>query len=234
MAAIEEAVRYPMEREDWIKTILIGGVLLFLGFLIVPAVIAYGYIITAIRDNLEGKAHPPEFDDWGDLAMKGVYGWIIGIVYMIVPLIIGAVTFGGSVLAAGSGSQAGAMAGIAGMIGGFLITAVLSLLFGYFVVVAIVNFARTGKLGDGFDFETIKRVAFSSEYFTAWLISVGVFIVAGIIGSVLNVIPFLGFLMGSFVFFYAQLVAAPIWADGFAAGFGGPSPDRGSLEEPAV
>ena len=120
------------------------------------------------------------------------------------------------------------------MVGGFLLTTILSLVFGYFAVVAIVNFARSGELGAGFDFSTIKQVALSGEYFTAWLISLGIFIVAAIISGILNVVPFLGVLLGSFVFFYAQLAVAPIWADGFAAALSGTSPGQAGIEEPAV
>jgi hypothetical protein len=41
-----------------------------------------------------------------------------------------------------------------------------------------------------------------------------------VIATVLNIIPFRGFIVGSFVFFYAQIVAAALWADGFTTALG--------------
>ena len=126
MVRLETAVRYPMAKDDWIKTLVIGGVLVLFSFLIIPAIAAYGYLITAIRDSLEGKPEPPEFEDWGALLRKGVLGWVIGIVYMIVPLIVTAVLVGGSIAAMASGSSAGQAAGLAGMFGGLTVSFILS------------------------------------------------------------------------------------------------------------
>lgn len=66
--------------------------------------------------------------------------------------------------------------------------------------------------------------------------AVGVFTVASIITGVLNAIPLLGGVTGAFVVFYAQIVAAYLWADGFtdATGqTGQPTPggaDSGGVE----
>lgn len=217
MASVEESIRYPMESDEWLKTLGIGGVLLLFSFLIIPAIAVYGYLVTAIRDSLEGKPEPPVFEAWGDLLRKGILGWVIGLIYMIVPLVIAAVTVGGSLIGIATGSRAGQAAGIAGIIGGLGLSFLLSLVFGYFAVVALVNFARTDDFGAAFDFTTIRQVALDGKYFVPWLLSVAVFIVASIIGGVLNVVPFLGAIVGAFLFFYAEVVAANLWADGFAA-----------------
>lgn len=223
-----------MEGDEWKKTILIGGVLLLFSFLIVPAILAYGFVIRTIHDCLEGETAPPEFGEWRELAIQGIYGWIIGIIYLIIPFIVGAVTVGGSLTAIGSGTQTGAAAGVAGIVGGFFVTTILSLVFGYFAVVAIVNFARRGEFNAGFEFDTIKQIALSGDYFKAWLLGVGVFIVASVISGILNIIPFLGFIIGSFVLFYAQLSAAKLWADGFSAAIGDSTQSSPDLDEAAV
>lgn len=220
MAALGDAITYPMEREDWIKNVLIGGVLVLFGFLLVPMFLVYGYVVRAIRDSMEGRPEPPAFGEWGSLLVEGLQAWIIGLIFMIVPLAVGAVTVGGSILAMATGSRSGAAAGMGGLLVGFLLTFVLSLVFGYFAVVAIVNFAREERFGAAFDVGTIKRVGFDRDYAVAWLVSVVVFLVAGAIGGVLNVIPFLGFVVAAFVYYYAAVVAANLWAGGFVEAVG--------------
>ena len=217
MDSIENTVTYPTESDEWLKTVLIGGVLTVFGFLLIPMLPVYGYIVRTLRHRLDGRPEPPAFTDWGSLFVDGLQAWVIAIIYLLVPLIVGGVTVGGSIAAMATGSRAGSAAGMAGLVGGFAITFVLMLVFGYFAVIAVVNFAREGRFGAAFDFETIRAVALDRDYAIPWGVSVVVFIVAGVIASVLNIIPFLGFVVGSFVFFYAQIVAASLWADGFAA-----------------
>lgn len=220
MVAIGDAISYPMERDDWIKTVLIGGVLTIFSFLIIPALPVYGYVVRAIRTSLGGQAEPPAFDDWGSLFVEGIQAWVIGIIYMIIPGIVAFVLIGGSIAAMATGTRGGAAAGLGGLLVGFLVTFVLSLVFGYFAVIAVVNFAREERFGAGFDFATLQRVGFDGTYAVAWLASVVVFIVAAVIGGVLNVIPFLGLIVGSFLYFYAAVVAANLWADGFSEALG--------------
>ena len=234
MAQLEEAIRYPMASDDLVKTLLIGGGFFIFSFLIIPAILVYGYLITVIRSSLDGKPEPPVFEDWGGLLRKGILAWVIGIVYMIVPIIVASVTVGGSIAAFATGSGAGQAMGVAGLLGGLGLSFILTLLFGYFAVVAVVNFARTDELGAAFDFSTIRAVAMDGDYFGPWLLSVVVFIIASVIGGVLNVVPILGAIVGLFVFFYAQIVAANLWADGFAAAFDGEVSEPSPVEDPAV
>ena len=235
MASIEDAVTYPMESDEWIKIVLIGGVLTVFGFLVVPMLPVYGYIVRTLRHRLDGRPEPPSFDEWGSLFINGLQAWVIGIIYLLIPMIVGGITVGGSIAAMATGSRTGSAAGVAGLIGGLTITFVLTLVFGYFAVVAVVNFAREDRFGAAFDLDTIRAVAFDRDYAVAWGISVVVFVVAGVIASVLNVIPFLGFIIGSFVFFYAQIVASFLWANGFTAVLGAQSSTGDlSAQEPMV
>lgn len=213
---MEFNVTYPMERDDWVKTVLVGGVLVFFGFLFVPMLVVYGYVVRTIRGSLSGDAEPPAFGEWGGLLVDGLKAWVIGVVYLLVPALVAAVTVGGSVLAIASGSEAGAAAGLGGMVFGLALSAVLSLLFGYLAVVALVNFAREERMGAAFEFGTIRTVAFDRNYAIAWLASVGVFIVVGLISA----IPLLGWIVTPFAGFYAAIVAAKLWADGFAGATG--------------
>lgn len=215
MVEIAEAVTYPTESEESVKIILIGGILSLLSFLIIPAILLYGYIIQVIRARFDEAPEPPAFDDWGTLLTDGIQSLVIGIVYLLVPLVVGGVTVGGSIAAIATGTRSGGAAGFGGLIIGFLLSAVLGLVFSYLAVAAILNFAHEGDLSAGFDFEAIKTLVLSSDYAVAWVTAIAVFIIASIVVGMLNIIPLLGGIVGAFVFFYAQLVAAYLWADGF-------------------
>ncbi|MDR9432115.1 MAG: DUF4013 domain-containing protein, partial [Natronomonas sp.] len=140
----DKIATYPMERDDWLKTLLIGGVLLLLGALVVPLFVVYGYLVRTIRESIAGEPKPPAFDGWGELLVDGVQAWIVSLVYLIFPLIVAVVTVGGSIVAIATGSEAGAAAGAGGLFVGLTLSALLSIAFGYLAVVALVNFAKEG------------------------------------------------------------------------------------------
>lgn len=213
MREFDNLIRYPMESEDWVKTIILGGVFLFLSFLIIPMFLVYGYLVRAIRESLEDASEPPVFEDWGDIFVEGLQAWIIGLIYMLIPLIVMFVTVGTAVLTFATGTEAGAAAGFGSLFFGFGITLILVLVFGYVGVAGIVNFAKEERFGAAFDFSTLQEVIFNREYAIAFLVAVVVFIVA----SLVNAIPLIGWLLSPFVVFYAAIIAADLWADGFSS-----------------
>lgn len=195
---------------------MIGGVLTFFAFLLIPLFAVQGYLLRVIRTSIDGESRPPEFDDWGALVVKGLKAWLIGVVYMLVPAIVAFVTIGSAIAAMVTGSQAGAAAGLAGLFGGLALTVVLSLTFGYLAVAAIVLFAREGEFGAAFDVEQLRDLAFNTDYAVAWVVSVVVFLVAGVVASV----PLVGFVLGPFASFYAVMVAGRLWAGGYVDAMG--------------
>jgi hypothetical protein len=202
---------YPTKREGWARTVLTGGVLIFLSFLVVPMVVVYGYVVATIRDSLAGEPAPPAFEDWETLLVEGGQAWLIGLLYLLVPLVVVVATVGGSVLAILTGGGADVLAGLGSALVGFTVSAVLSLLFGYVAVAALVNFASERRFGAAFDFDVIGTVVRSRAYAIAWLVSVAVFVLVGIV----SMIPLVGWVLTPFAAFYAATVAATLWAGGF-------------------
>lgn len=217
MQSITNAFEYPRDHEDWMKTVLIGGLLSAFAFLLVPIFIIYGYILRVIRYRLDGDPHPPLFDEWGELLVDGIKISVIGVVYLLIPLVVGTATVGGSIAAIATGTQGGTATGVAGLFVGFMITLVLSLLFGYIAVAAILNFAHEGYLSAAFEFDTLRTIMFDSDYAVAWLLSIAIIIGAGMVAGALNIIPIVGAIIGAFIVFYAQVMAAYLWAGGYSA-----------------
>ena len=191
-ADIETLARYPMESDDWIVTVLIGGVVLLFSFLIIPWFVVSGYLVRAIRAGMERAEHPPVFDEWGDLLKEGVVAGIIGFIYQLIPLIVFGVFVGGSFLALLTGSDAGAGLGFLGFFGGLFLWWILALAFGYVGFAGVANYAREGTFSAGFDFDIISDVVTSREYLVAWAYVIGLNLVVGIVVTVLNIVPILG------------------------------------------
>lgn len=217
MSSIEDAITYPTESDDWIVTVLIGGVLTLLSVFIIPAFIVYGYLVRAIQANLDDEPEPPTFGDWGTLIVDGIKVVVVGFIYMLIPLAVMVLTAGTAIAAMIGGGEAGAAAGAGTLIIGLLVSFVLALVFGYFAVVGIVNLAREDRFGAAFDVGTIRDVGFDGDFAVPWLISIGVFVAISVVTGVLNIIPFLGALVGVFLNFYGLIVASKLWADGFQA-----------------
>lgn len=214
---VESLVTYPMESDDWIITVAIGGVMSIFSFLIVPWFLIAGYMIRAIRAGMEGADEPPVFDEWGELLKEGVVASVIGFVYQLIPLAVFVVFVGGSFLALLTGSEAGAGIGFFGLLGGMFLWWILSLVFGYVGLAGIANYAKEGTIGAGFDFGTITQVATTGDYVMAWVYVIVLNVVVGIVVGLLNIIPFLGAIVGAFIGFYALIIASWLWGDGFAS-----------------
>ena len=218
-----EALSFPGNDDDWLETVLVGGVLSVLGFLIVPAILVNGYLLRVMAAAVAGEKAPPRFADWGDLFVDGLLVWVVQFVYVGVPSFLLAVVVGSfAVVASVSTSNATAPAQTTGGGAGLLVAVAVLAVLGIVLVLAtfvlpaaLANFARTGDVGAAFHLRTIARGAFSGGYVVALLLAIAVSIVLGLIGGALLVV-----LVGIFVLFYLQVVVYHLFGQGFAAGLG--------------
>lgn len=204
---LTEALEYPRSHDDWLKTVLIGGLLGLFTWLLVPAVLLAGYVVRVLRGTMTGNETPPVFEDWGDLFSDGLRASVIAFVYGLIPAVVLAVTavLGGLLVAGGSDASLGA-GGLVVLFGG-LLALVLGLLAAYIVPAAVANYAETGRMGAGFSWSTLRPVLFSGTYATAWATAFAIIIVASVVSAVLNIVPLLGLVVGAFVGFYAAVSA---------------------------
>ncbi|MFP8889000.1 DUF4013 domain-containing protein [Natrialbaceae archaeon A-CW2] len=211
---LEDGLSYPA-RGDWIGRILIGTVLGFLSFLLIPAFLVGGYLMRVLEKTVAGDDEPPEFDDWGDLLVKGIVASIIGFVYALVPTVLYSVVVmtlvGGGALLGGDGG--GLLAGL----GIMTILAYIPLMFIilYIVPAALTNYAVEGSIGAAFDIGTIKPVVLSMEYLLAMLMPVVVAIGVNIVASVLA-ITVVGLLLVPFLYFYMYVAVFRMFGIAFA------------------
>lgn len=228
----EDALDYPRSGEEAAKTIVIGGVLGLLGFLVVPAFIVLGYEISVLRAVLDGETEPPAFEDWGDLLVDGVKAFVVSFVYLLVPALLVSITAGSVVVGVLVGeTRPGAALALGGLaLVGALLAGVLALALWYAVPAALANLARTGRLADGFALEDLRPVLTSGSYATAWLEALVVLVGGGLVVSLVNLVPVVGFLLGPFVAFYAGVAATYLYGRGYAGATPaepGPEPSAG-------
>jgi hypothetical protein len=215
---IEQSLNYLRSSEQWVKTVLIGGVLMLFAFLVVPLLLAIGYYVRVLRGTMHDEDEPPVFDDWGDLLVDGLKGFAIYLVYGLIPGIIGAVIaivgIGGAV--AGDSGVAGAIGGIIALVG-FLVALVFGLAAAYIVPAALANAVEKDDLMAGFAFGELRSVLTTSEYAMGWLLAFGLLFGAGLVTSVLSIVPVVGTVLGLFLTFYAAVAAFYVightWAD---------------------
>lgn len=212
---LAEALAFPRADDDWLVTVLIGGVLTLLGVLVLPIVLVNGYLLRVLGAAVTGDETLPRFSDWLDLFIDGLLVVVVQFVYVGVPtFVLGFV----ATMAFGFGA-------VGPTLGALLVVAVgaVVLAAAYLLPAGLANFARTGNLADAFDLRTVARAALTVEYALAVVLAIAVSVVLGIVGGLLLVV-----LVGAFVLFYVQVIAYHLFGQGFARGLGLEAP----AEEP--
>lgn len=214
---LSTSFEYPRTGTDWERTVVIGGVLSILSFLLIPAFVLMGYLLRVLRATMHGDTdHPPVFDDWGELTIDGLKGYLIVLAYGLIPAIVFLGTFVFGFLGLASGSDAGAATGGLVLLVGSLVTLVLGLAVAYVLPAAILNYAEKDRLGAGFAVGDISSVLANRAYMRAFAYVLAVFIGFGIVAGLLNVIPVLGAIVSAFVGFYVSVMAAYIYGTSYA------------------
>ena len=153
-----------------------------------------GYSLKVLR----GDRPAPEVNDWGTLFIDGIKYIIIMLIYMIPAMIVLFVVVGASALASMSSNPSAAMATIGGILLGLLLFFVIALITAIFAIIGEVRFARTGKMGEAFNFSeilsTIGKIGWGL-YIIALIVLFVVQMVIAIIVSIIMMIPYLGFII---------------------------------------
>lgn len=83
------------DREEVATTVLVGGMLTFFSFLLVPHVVLFGYFVQVLRRTTRGVEAPPRFDDWSELLADGSKAYFIWLLWTAFPLAISYLVFQG-------------------------------------------------------------------------------------------------------------------------------------------
>jgi len=207
---IVENIKYPTTDSEWIKKILIGGILL-----IIPIVnfIAIGYYIKTVKGTIETKPGIPAWDDLGSMFIKGLMVIIISIIYMIIPLIVIFGSIGGAIMTSISAGDFSATSFGAGF-GVSLIGLLLMLIVYLILPMALAMYAAEDSFGAAFKIgKILSRIKSAPvEYIIAFIVLVVLETILGIIAA----IPILGWIIAIFGTFYITIVAANMFGQVYA------------------
>ncbi len=218
---LRESLHYPQNGEDRLKTLVIGGALALLSFLLLPAVVLAGYYVRVVRSVRDGQTDPPAFDDWGRLFSEGLRAIFIVIVYAIVPAMLVALAgiFGamaGVIAVASDGATTNfAAAGVLGLVAGLFALAalVVGLVVWYVLPAAFVRYVTEGSVGAAFDFGALRSVVTTGSYARAWLLAFLVFLLGGVVTGILSA-TVVASILSPWVGFYAAVAATYLYTNG--------------------
>jgi hypothetical protein len=153
-----------------------------------------GYSLKVLR----GEKPAPEVDDWGTLFIDGIKLFIVSLIYaipiIVVFVILMVVGFG----AAMTGDPTAMMASAGIALIGMLVCFVLAIIIAVFEIIGVVRFARTGSIGEAFNFgailATIGKLGWV-PYIIAIVVLIVVGVIFGIIVAIIQLIPILGLLI---------------------------------------
>ena len=197
---IGSAFTYMFDDENWIKKILIGGVVA-----IIPIVnfAALGYLIQVIRNVRDGQPLPlPEWDQFGKYFMDGLWIFLIILVYMIPIILLACLQgIGGAVVAGADNENAASAFGIISTCFSCL-TALWGILVGILIPAILIRYAEVGEFMAGFRFSEVFGVVTANV--GSYVIVLLLMWVASFVGELGVILCVVGII---FTAFWANLVS---------------------------
>ncbi len=167
-------------------------VLLIISCIIFP--LFMGYMMRIYR----GAKPLPAVDNWGNMFIDGIKLLIVGLIYAIPVLIIGAALIGSTGLAFILSANLpnvnpGAIIGfLAAILLGAIILVIVAVIIGLIIATAGVRFARTNSFGEAFNFSAIFNHIGSIGWVMYITSLVMMVIIVGLIKVICLIIPFIG------------------------------------------
>jgi len=199
---IGRAFAYPFEDSDWLKKVVIGGILNLIPIVNFATV---GYAIQEMERVSRGEWVPlPEWDNFGDKFMNGL---IIGIA-LIVWLVPVWILLGASIVPivlssmAHRSSSAGLGASLLAMFLGGIWSFVVAILY----PAIAMNYARKRTFGSCFEFSSIVGMVMADP--GSYVLGIVAYLGAAILVGLIAQIPFIGWIIGLLGGFYVLLVLA--------------------------
>jgi hypothetical protein len=196
---IERALRLPLVDGGPVK-VIIGAVLN-----LIPIVnfLSCGYLLELTGNAANEKHEMPAWENWGDKFVKGCLVFVITLIYMLIPIII---------MSACGGLGACFQKGAFGLFsGGFALATIVALVIGFFVPMALANFAYTGGFAAAFSLGTV--FAYIGKVFGNYVLAYIFMIALGIALMFVSMIPLLGVIISVLGGFYVSCVGCILFGD---------------------
>jgi len=208
MVNFEGAIKRPFQ--DF-KKLGIGALMYMIPILnIVTGFFSSGYGLECAKTAMKKDYNLPEWAEWGNLLIKGFLCFLISVIYFIPLAIITAIISGpilSSSLNALISSNPQALVSALGAAGSTLVAvALIGLLTIYVVPTAIMLFVDKGNFSDAFKFGMVFKKAFTSKYFTAWIIVMIYSFVVGLVAGFLSTITTVTVILPLIIMGFANMI----------------------------
>lgn len=151
-----------------------------------------GYTLKVFR----GEKPAPEVTGWGTLIIDGIKYAIVSIIWAIPCIIIFVLLLGTLIGAIATMNTAAMIAFISGAIVSFLVLVIVAIITGLLATIGIIRFARTGSMGEAFNFgaiiETIGKIGWGSYIIAMIVLIIVQVIFFGVIECLNLIVPMLG------------------------------------------
>jgi hypothetical protein len=168
---------------------------------IIAAVLLSAFYVGYQMKILRGETPLPAVSGYAKMFSDGIRYIVIQIIYSIPVLVILGVTIGGAIMTALSAGPdfEDILPILGGVFLGIVIALIVGIIIGLFALIGLIRFARTGRMGEAFNFgaitATIGRIGWG--HYILSLIVVVVLIV--IVEIVLGIIPYIGSILNLLV-----------------------------------
>lgn len=199
---LEEGLSYPLRGDSELGRFIIGGLLVFFSFLVVPAIPLLGYLTEVLGSAARDEPEPPAFENWSSLFAIGLKALVVSIVVGVVPVL--GVSLGSTIVALAEPNSAGVLAGIG--VAGSLASALAFLILYYLLPATLTNLALGRTIGSAFGVGSLRRTLLSPNYLLAWLVLVVIALAVNLLTAALVALTLgLGALLVPFVQFYTTV-----------------------------
>jgi len=207
---IGKSFTYVFEDPNWIMKLVIGGLVS-----LVPIVnfAALGYMITTLKNVADGQAQPlPEWSNFGDYFMKGLYLFVGILIYFIPVIVLYCCMFVLSMVAgmgaSGNSDAGGALATLVGLLSFCLwcLVILFVLVVAVMLPAAFTRYAVSNQLSVFWDFR--GNFDLISKNLSNYIIALLIAWVAGFVAGFGVILCFIGVVFTSF---WAQLVGAHVY-----------------------
>ena len=207
MVKFTEVLTYPFRNS---KDFLIGGIINIFFWAVIPLFFIFGYLIRIMRNTINNIDMIPDWNEWKDLAKKGIDAIFIVAVYVVIPLIIFiAIVW---ITKTPIDVELGALPDVSiFVLAIYFLLSIIILILGFLLPMALAHYAATDDVRRAFKFKEIIARIFMRfmEYLISYLFALFLFIIAGS----LNAIPYIGFIFSGIFGFYVLMMAARLFSE---------------------
>lgn len=195
------AFRFMFNDPGWLVKLLIGGVVALIP--VIGSIVVSGYSYTVARNVARGNDHTlPEWNEFGDMLVRGLIGIVVGLAYGLPAILIGGCLGAALGTAGATAERDGGGGGIAALaVCVYPIFFLALLVCNALALVAIARYLATDQFGEAFKVGAV--FADFRNNLGLWVQLLLLAILASLVATLGLIALFIGVL---FTAFYAQVV----------------------------